>query len=252
MTWEIRDIYRYPVKGLSPEPLDEALLVAGEGILHDRRFAIAPGSTPPTQNTGGWIAKNFFLMLARNPKLAQLTTEFDTATDTLTVLRRGKPVSKGKLTDPIGRTMIEDFFSAFMGEEARGRLSIFEARNGKALTDQSQPLISLINLKSVNDIGRVTGGKLEPARFRGNIYFDAPEPWQETDLIGRAVTIGDARLQVIAPIGRCMATHVNPVTAERDVNILKALQSGFHHTNCGVFAEVITGGTIRNGDKIST
>lgn len=250
MTYEIRTIYRYPVKGLSAEALQETVLVPGRGIENDRRFALAPGSTPVSQDTGSWIAKSFFLMLARNPKLAQLTSVYDDKTETLTILRRGKQVSKGKLTDPIGRTMIEDFFSAFMGEEARGRLRIFAARDGNALSDQSQPLISLINLESVRDIGRVTGGPLDPIRFRGNIYFDGVDPWQETGLIGKQLSVGSARLKVIAPIGRCVATHVNPETTERDVNILKALQSGFGHTNCGVFAEVISGGILRVGDQI--
>lgn len=248
---EIKSIYRYPVKGLSAEALQEALLAAGHGIKNDRRFAIAPGSTSATQNTGQWIAKNFFLMLARNPKLAQLSTVFDDDTETLTISRRGKQISRGKLTDPIGRALIEDFFTAFMGEEARGRPRLFEADEGHSLSDQSQPLISLINLKSVSDVERVTGSHLDPIRFRGNIYYDGAKPWEETELIGQTISIGTAALKIIAPTGRCVATHVNPETAERDVNILKALQSGFRHTDCGVFAEVVQSGRIQLGDSIT-
>lgn len=247
----IKNIYRYPIKGLSAEPLAETQLNLGNGIPHDRRFAVAPGSTQLDSTAGNWMAKSFFLMLARNPKLAQLETRYDDATEILTVLRRGKQVTRGKLTDPIGRSLIEDFFAAFMGDEARGRPKIFEATGQDTLTDQSTPLISLINLASVRDIERVTNCPLNPIRFRGNIYFESDSPWLESKWLGQALHIGKARLKIVAPVGRCVATHVNPGTAERDVNILKALQSGFGHTNCGVFAEVTHAGRIHTGDKIT-
>jgi len=38
-------IYRYPVKGLSAEKMDRVVLTPGECLPHDRRFAIALGST---------------------------------------------------------------------------------------------------------------------------------------------------------------------------------------------------------------
>ncbi len=247
---KIQKIYRYPVKGLSPEPLAETVLTAGQGIDNDRRFAIAPGTTSANQNTGNWIAKSFFLTLARNPKLAQLKTRYDDTSNTLTILRRGKPVTKGRLTEPIGRTMLEDFFAAFMGGEARGRPKIFEAKPANSLTDQAQPLISLINLQSVSDIERITACQLDPLRFRGNIYFEGGDAWQESAWVDNVISINNVQLRIIAPIGRCVATHVNLQSSERDINILKALQSGFGHTNCGVFAEVVTGDTIAVGDSI--
>lgn len=248
---ELKHIYRYPVKGLSAESLSDTTLMVGRAIKKDRQYAIAPGSTPSDQNSGTWIAKNFFLMLARNPKLAQLETRFDEDSDTLTILRRGKQVTRGRLSEPIGRTMIEDFFAAFMGDEARGRPKIFEARDGNAHSDQSQTLISIINLASVRDLERITSCELDPIRFRGNLYFDGSEPWLESGWLGKVITIGSVHLKITAPVGRCVATHVNPETAERDVNILKALQSGFGHTNCGVFAEVVQAGEIRTGDAVT-
>ncbi len=41
----IDQIYRFPVKGLRGEPLDAVSLAVGQGIPHDRRFAIARGDT---------------------------------------------------------------------------------------------------------------------------------------------------------------------------------------------------------------
>ena len=45
MTAVLREILRYPVKGLSPERLDRVRLEPGRPLPHDRRFAIArPGA----------------------------------------------------------------------------------------------------------------------------------------------------------------------------------------------------------------
>ena len=48
----IRSIYRYPIKGLSAEPLERVMLNLGQCVPHDRRFAIAhaagaPNAGPP-------------------------------------------------------------------------------------------------------------------------------------------------------------------------------------------------------------
>ena len=37
-------LYRYPVKGLSPEPLARASLIAGDALPFDRAYAIENGS----------------------------------------------------------------------------------------------------------------------------------------------------------------------------------------------------------------
>ncbi len=50
---------------------------------------------------------------------------------------------------------------------------------------------------------------------------------------------------------RCAATHVNPGTATRDMNVLEAPQRGFGHIDMGVCAEVIGGGETVTGDRIT-
>ena len=71
----IKNIYRYPVKGLSPEVLSEAHLQVCSSLKDDRRFAIALGSTNLDLNNWGWMPKNNFLMQAKNPSLTQLETK---------------------------------------------------------------------------------------------------------------------------------------------------------------------------------
>jgi len=247
----IKNIYRYPIKGLSAEALSEASFQAGNSLENDRRYAIALGSTNLDLDGGGWMAKNYFLTQAKNPKLTQLETKYDPCTQRLTILRSGKKVSHGQLTTLIGRTMIENFLTAYMGDEARGRVKVFETQTGQMLSDQSAPLVSLINLASVRDISRITGMEINPIRFRGNINFECGDPWIENDWVGRTLRLGAAKLKVVAPIVRCVATHINPKTSKHDVNILKALQCNFGHTNCGVFAEVTQTGVIQVNNAIS-
>ncbi len=250
MTISISQIYRYPVKGLTPELRPEVHLSPGDAIPNDRRFALAPGSSSFGDTLGEWMAKSSFLMLMRNERLAQLETEFDDVGETLTVKRGGRQVARGTLSQPIGRTMIEDFFTAFLGAEAKGRVKLIEAAPGHVMSDHPNPVISLINLSSVADMERVVGKPVDVRRFRGNFLIDGLAPWAEFDLCGKRLGIGDAVLEVTERIDRCAATNVNPDTAERDMNIPKDLQRGFGHIDCGVFAKVIDGGTVRAGDQI--
>ena len=118
MTITLNNICRYPVKGLSPDQLDAVTLSADAALPFDRQYALALGSTPVSGAISQWMPKSSFLCLMRNEKLAQLETQFDDTTGTLTIRRGGNQVARGQLTQKIGRTMIEDFFAAFMKEEA--------------------------------------------------------------------------------------------------------------------------------------
>ncbi len=82
----IRAIYRYPVKGLSPEPLRRVALAPGETIPGDRLYAIENGPSGFDPQTRPYLAKQHFLMLMKNERLAQLRTSFDHETHTLTIL----------------------------------------------------------------------------------------------------------------------------------------------------------------------
>ena len=250
MSIAITQIRRHPVKGLNAEPLARVALTPGEGIPHDRRFALAHGSTRFDTQAPEWRPKTQFLMLMRDEKLAQLRIAFDDETGELAVNRAGKQVVRAKATEPLGRTLIEQFFAGFMGTAARGAPRLLEAP-GHAFTDVPEKCLSLINLASVRDLERVMREPVDPLRFRANIYFEGAPAWAEFNWVGKEIAIGAARLQVTARIDRCAATNVNPKTAIRDMNVVKALQRGFGHIDMGVYAGVVTGGDIATGDRIT-
>ena len=60
------------------------------------------------------------------------------------------------------------------------------------------------------------------------------------------------KLKVVKRIVRCAATNVDPETAARDLDIPHVLMRRLGHAECGVYAEVIAGGTMSVGDAIAT
>jgi len=243
MTVTLARIYRYPVKGLTAEPLESVELEAGKTIAGDRRFALAHGATAAEGWHSGWHPKTAFLTLMRNPRLARLRSRYEEDTGVLVIERDGKPVARGAVTEPAGRAVIEGFFKAFLGEEVRGTPRLTEARD-QPFTDTDAGLLSLVNLASVLDLERVARAPLDPLRFRANLYIDGAPAWREFTWVGRTLRLGEARLRVVERIERCAATEVDPETGTRDVNVSRALASGFGHVDLGVLAEVVRGGRV--------
>ena len=250
MVAEITNICRYPVKGLSPEFLSEVTLESGGAVNNDRRFALALGSTLFEANTPHWLPKTNFLALVRNEKLAKLETIFDDETNTLQILQGGKEVVRAKLTDRVGRTILEDFFSDYLKDETKGKLRLVEAKGKTIFTDQKRKLISIINLASVRDLEQVVGKPVDPIRFRANIYINGTSPWSEFNWVEKVMSCGDLIIEVKERIDRCAAINVDPQTGDRDMNLVNLLQRNFGHIDMGVFAEVKKGGHIAIGNVL--
>lgn len=249
MSITLADIRRYPVKGLNGGSLEEVVLTPREGLPHDRRFALAHASSQFDRTAPSWLPKRNFLTLMRDERLAQLDTRFDADTGILTVLRNGRQVARGDITQPLGRTLIEQFLDAFLPAGPRGNPRIVDAP-GAMLSDNPDKLISIISLASITDIERVARAPVDPRRFRGNFHIDGAPAWAELSWVGKTLAIDDARLEVVEPIERCAATEVNPDTAARDLRLPLILRQGFGHIQCGVFARVTEGGTARRGDEV--
>jgi uncharacterized protein YcbX len=122
--------------------------------------------------------------------------------------------------------------------------------NGHSFSDVAKKVVSIINLGSLQAIEEVVGQPVHPLRFRANLYVQGWPAWHEFELPGRTLAVGDARLKVVKRIVRCAAINVDPDTAARDLNIPHTLMQRFGHADCGVYAEVIDGGTVATGDGI--
>ncbi len=245
----ISEILRYPVKGLSGEKLDRVSLTPGQTLPHDRRFAIENGPSGFDPAAPAYFPKTRFLMLMKNERLAALKTQTSDNGD-LVLHHDGQEVARGNLTTPSGRAAIEAFFASFSADELRGPPKVLEAP-GHSFSDVAKKVVSIINLASVADLEKTIGKKVDPIRFRGNVYVQGWEPWQEFDLMDRVIAINDARLKVVKRIVRCAATNVDPLTATRDLEIPKTLLQKYGHADCGIYAEVVSGGEIGKGETIT-
>jgi uncharacterized protein YcbX len=246
----IAAIHRYPVKGLSPEPLDFADLAVGQTIVNDRRYAIENGPSGFDPAAPSYQPKIKFLMLMRNERLAGLRTRFDDDSTTLTIDSGGHEAARGDLSTKEGRLAIEAFFRVFMPKELRGPPKVLEAP-GHSFSDVAAKVVSLINLKSVADIERVTGAAVDPLRFRGNLHIEGLDAWGEFALLGKTLKVpSGAELKVTKRIVRCAATEVDPATGMRDLDVPEALMRAFDHTDCGIYASVTAPGRIATGDAL--
>ena len=246
----IAQIFRYPVKGLSPETMTAAQLTPGQCIPLDRAFALGHGSTQFDTVKPKFLPKTKFLQLARNERLAALRSRYLDDTGELVIERQGKQVARGRLDLPVGRQMIEQFFAAYMGDEVRGSPKLLRAR-GHTFSDVPRHCLSLVNISSLRELERVMKMPLDPLRFRANLYFDTGVPWEEFDWCGKEFQLGAVTVKGLTRIERCAATNVNLETASRDTNIPLQLQQAFGHADMGIYVDVITAGTIKPGDSVT-
>lgn len=250
----LKRITRYPVKGLSGEVLDSITLSTGHGLPHDRQFALALPDTPFDPAEPKPLPKTRFAVLMNFAKLAELSTAFDTSTETLSISHPHVSLS-APLNTADGRDSIETSLSAFMKDEIGGRLRVV-ASPGHRFTDVSvhspemMEAVSLINLASIRALEDKVQRRLDPRRFRANFLVDGLEPWVEFDWLDRMISIGGATFKAVKRTRRCVATEVNPDSFERDVPVPKELLKNFGHGDLGIYLTVQSGSTVRVEDRI--
>jgi uncharacterized protein YcbX len=246
----IAALYRYPVKGMTPEVMSRVSLAAGGTMPFDRAYAIenGPGRFDPANPRH--LPKINFLMLMRNERLASLDARFDEATTTLTIFRAGRQVARGDLETPLGRRIIEQFIAAYMSSALRGAPRIVSAP-GHSFSDVEPKCLHVINLASVRELERAAGRPVDPLRFRGNVHIDGFPPFAELGWVGRQVQLGGVTTSVIDRTVRCEATNVDPSTAARDMAIPAILQRTWGRSDFGVYAVVETSGELAVGDAVA-
>lgn len=249
---EIVNIFRYPVKGLSPEALPHAPAEPGKTLPGDRQYAIENGPSGFDPAAPAYFPKQRFLMLMRNERLARLKTHFDDASHVLTIHHDGGAAVRGDLRTQAGRVAVERFMAGFCADDLRGPPKVLAAP-GHSFFDVAKKVVSIINLASVAALESAVGRPIDPLRFRGNLYVAGWPAWREFDFLGETLAVGnDVRLKVVKRIVRCAATNVDPRTGLRDMEIPATLLRNFDHQDCGIYAEIVSGGTMAVGDAIDT
>jgi len=251
-------LYRYPVKGFSREEC-KALSVLDSGrIAGDRvlgvRFA---NSTVPDD---AWGTKLEFVALANTPALARLQLEFDHEKLALRIELAGEVLADEALDDP-GRKRIASAIQEYVLALDENPLASNPDRLplrvvGDGVTpryqDQAAGYVTLHGRASLASLAAVTTPDLSEHRFRSNIVVHDLDAWEEQTWIGRSVQIGEVKFEVVNAKARCLATHANPLTGQRDLPIMKTLLEVFPAAR-PTFAIAMTAardGTIHIGDNV--
>lgn len=239
MTRSVSAILRYPLKSIGREGLREVDLTEGSWMPFDRRWAIAHERS---KLDGGWAKKVNFLRGVAAPALMAVEAKLDANTRALTLTHPNlSSVTVHPDLPDDGETLIE-WLHDLWPIDLPSPTHVYRARNSN-LTDVSDAWLSINSAASLNALNNRAGADLSPHRFRGNIWVDGLQPWEEASWIGRHIRIGGAVLEVKDQITRCKATMANPKTGQRDVDVLETLDD-LGHQEFGVYAEVIESGTV--------
>lgn len=257
---KVRALYRYPVKGLTPEPVETLMVLPGGRVAGDRvlnfRFADAP------VGDAEWCRKYHGVVLANTPGLARLTVSFDDLKGRL-VIRLGQDVLADDSLDDPGRARLAAALTAYVerlpenplrDQPQRRPIKLVGDGNSPRYQDNESGQVTLHSRASIQLVGVAFGDEEhDEGRYRHNIVVDGAEPWEEQTWVGRRLRVGSVEFESIVPKVRCLATHANPHSGERDLPVMQLLMRNFgqQQPTFGIGMLSAMGGEIRIGDAVS-
>ena len=133
----------------------------------------------------------------------------------------------------------------------RAEVCLFRLNHG--IYDEA--MLSLINMATIDGIGRLSGHQLDPRRFRPNILLETAhdKPFQEDAWLGKVIAFGNKHdspaMSVMLRDVRCVMLNLDPETAASTPEILKAVVRT--NQNCaGVYGSTLRSGIISEGDGV--
>ena len=250
-------LWRYPVKSMMGEELN-ASAITGRGLLGDRQFAVvdrATGKIGGAKNPRKW--GNFFDFRATYPEPPQvgagapmvritfpdggevMTGQGDLEQVLSRVFGRDVALEEAQPGDrPQGATA-EEYWPDMAGLDHRDTVTDFEMPAG---TFFDTAVVHLLTTATINHLRALyPQGRFEVRRFRPNIVVSA----------GRTVAIGgNVRLAITEPCPRCVMITLPQGDLPKDPGILRTAAQ-HNAVNVGVYASVVSGGTIRRGDAVA-
>lgn len=223
-------LYRYPIKGFTPEERKELVLTNTGRIVGDRvlSFRFPRGATPQDQGGRDYWPKGDGLCLRDFPALALLRLKYHDGIVRLEA-PHGLLVEASAMEQPgVLIKAVLDFLTV-ADETDRihkpGHLPLELIGDGVTarFQDRAKGFVSAHSRSSLASLSDAVGVNLDDRRFRSNVAISGWEPWTEAELIGRKLRIGDVVFDVDSPIIRCLATHANPDTGVRDAAVMTTL-----------------------------
>lgn len=270
-------LYRYPIKGFTPERRDELVVQPDGRIAGDRvlAFRFADAAEPENRDGLDYWPKSKGLALEAFPTLAALRVSYDHDAVRVRVAHDDSLLVDATL-DAAGRAELTEIMTAFVLDspewkllQREGRLPLVLVGDGvrSRFQDRSRGFVSVHSEASVDALSGALEQQVDDRRFRSNVVIDGVDAWDELSWEGE-VRIGDVRFNAEGPIVRCLATHANPDTGIRDAKVLTTLtrtlgqekptlgrllllQSQAGGVSGAVGDDSGAGGTIRVGDEVT-
>ena len=254
-------LYRYPVKGYTPEACESVTVLPNGRIAGDRvlGFRFADAGLPES----AWSKKHGFAVLVNTPGLARLDVRLDHKAQRLCVALDGV-VLADEVLDDAGRSRIAAAVQRYVlgldenpltGHPERLPLELIGDGVTPRYADSELGQITLHSRESLDSVANAIGDStLDEARFRSNIVIEGVSAWEEQDWVGRTLRIGQVELDVVRPKVRCLATHANPRTGARDLAVMLTLMTSFRQEQPTFAVAMMTrgaGGEIRVGDAVT-
>jgi len=252
---KVDSLWRYPVKSMRGEELDEAF--AGfSGVYGDRLFAFKSSASP----------KGFPYLTAREQqRLLQYRPHFrdpDKAARPINLAEAesmgANPVSADPselmvdVETPDGRTLAIDdpALTDVVRADIDQKHQLTLMRSERALTD-CRP-VSIFSLQSARQLAEETGTSLDKRRFRANVYVDltSAQGFGENEFVGRSLRIGPkVVVTILERDPRCVMITLDPDTGEKTPAILKKVAQA-HEGMAGVYGAVMVEGMLHKGDSV--
>lgn len=246
MMGRLAQICRHPIKGHGRETLASVRLFPGECLPFDRYWAVAHEAA---KLVPGWNPCMNFARGAKAPALMAITCALDEATKTVTLNHPETGALSFRPDDPLDLPRFLQWVAPLIPPDRARPTKIVSA--GRGMTDSDFPSVSILSLTSLRDLSDKMSRDLSIDRWRGNLWIDGAAPFAEFGWIGREIEIGEAVLRIEERITRCRATMADPETGQIDADTLTGLQDGYGHQDFGVYATVISGGMLAQGDEWS-
>ncbi|MFN7225280.1 MAG: MOSC domain-containing protein [Paracoccaceae bacterium] len=239
-------ICRHPVKSIGFEELASAPLTQGRALPFDREWAVAHDAAK-FDVLVSWAPKMNFLRGVAGPNLMAIKAKLDEAARQVTL---SHPTA-GSITlcPDTDSTVLMDWLRPLWPQDRPAPVRVVHLP-GQAMTDWPDPFVAVLNAASNADLGHRMGVDLSIHRWRGNLWLDGLDAWDEWGLVGKTIRIGGSELRIEQRITRCKATTVNPDTGISDADTLGALQTFFGHQDFGTYAVVTKSGPIAIGDSV--
>ena len=253
----VDSLWRYPVKSMRGEELDE-MFAGYAGVYGDRLFAFESSASP--KGFPFFTGRDQRQMVRYRPRFrhpdraARPINQVEA--ETLSPLLNPVSASPADLMidveTPDGKTLAIDdpalIDTLRAGLEDKHQLTLL--RSDRALTD-CRPL-SIFAVQTANKLGEEAGTTVDKRRFRANVYLElkSSEGFAEDQFVGKTLRIGSkVVVSVLARDSRCMMITLDPDTGEKSPAILKAVAQA-HEGRAGVYGAVLTEGMIRKGDLV--